>query len=256
MKTVSLMMLTIDRYDITKQCLDHNMQNTGLSASEFNLELLVADNGSTDERIIKYIQQAPCLTYHRVNARNEGVGRAFNQLELRATGDYLVFLGNDIKLPKGWLAEAIRYLDAVPKSGIAGFDWGHGGVPTCEGRDFGGRTIIAHWLTPKLNRVFGVWVMRRGLVDHLGLFPELYEFYGLEDSNFNERVNRAGYNSFYIPNMKSEHLCNDVGNGTSYRAMKDRSMSINLGLFAKDVQRWEAGGELVEATAVMRIPLQ
>lgn len=251
---VSLMMLTIDRYEMTTDTWRKNISHATINLHpHLQLEHLVCDNGSKDRRIVDYFAEERGIHYHRVNSTNEGCGRAFNQLFLRATGDYLVLLGNDLLNGPGWLDECIRYADKVPDSGIVGIDWGHGHIPPVSER--GG--IHAHWLTPQLNRVFGTWVMRREVIEKVGFFCEDYGPYGLEDSDFNERVNRAKLQSLYVPNagIKSTHLGHDVGEDSAYRKMKDESLARNLPIFNARMEQMNTAGWKPEPLPPMRDPL-
>lgn len=239
MRKVSLLMLTINRFELTTSTYEKNLERARTNLpDDVEIETLICDNGSTDKRIVEYFKNRRELSYHRINSKNEGVGRAFNQLFLRAWGDYIVLLGNDILLPDGWLAEGIAYAEKVPNSGIIGFDWGHGGVPPLT-RKIG---FCAHWLTETLDKVFGVWLMRREVIKTIGLFHERFFPYGLEDSDFNNRVNLAGFNSLYVPNMKSEHLGADVGENSDYRAMKDKSLGENLKILNDQVAHYDTRG--------------
>lgn len=179
------------------------------------------------------------MDYFRENQANEGVGKAFNQLYLRSTGDLIVLMGNDILMPPGWLAEMVKYATQVPRSGLIGVDWGHGGVPPISAQ-FG---INAHWLNGKYDRVFGTTMVRRQVIEQVGLFYEGYGPYGLEDSDLNERVNRAAFNSCYVPNIhfRSQHLDHDVGSNTEYRRMKDKSLADNLAIFHERVAQFDKG---------------
>lgn len=236
--TVSLLMLTIDRFEITSKVWRQNIANAQVNLPPtVNFELLVCDNGSTDRRIVDFFAKDD-VDYHRVNKRNEGVSHSFNQLFIRSSGDVIVLMGNDIQCDPGWLHEALRYAYGMPNSGIIGIDWGHGGVPPIT-RKLG---VNAHHLNAQMNRVFGTWIMRRRVMDEIGLFHEGYGPYGIEDSDFNERVNRAGFNSLYIPHMRSHHLCNDVGNGTEYRKAKDQSLAKNCAIFNHRLTRFDADG--------------
>jgi GT2 family glycosyltransferase len=243
-------MLTIDRFEMTSQTMEHNLKNAG---KLHTLEVLIADNGSKDRRIVNHFACHPQVTYHRVNSKNEGCGKAFNQLFLRSKGEYICLLGNDIEMPPGWCDEMVKYAHGVPNSGIIGMDWGHSGLPPMDLK-FG---IHGHWLTKQLNRVFGAWVLRREVIDKVGFFPDHYDVYGLEDSSFNERVNRSGFNSVYVPNthFKSSHLAPDVGENSEYRKMKDASMGRNLAFLHDDVYQWDRGKPLYEPLPQMRDPL-
>lgn len=245
---VSLLMLTLDRFALTRDTLTNNIRN----AENFcEMELLVADNGSKDREIAMWIAGHPLTKYHRRNRTNEGVAKAFNQLYLRATGDFICLLGNDLALPKGWLREMIGYAQGVPNSGIIGMDWGHGSLPP-QTFQHGSH---AHWLTPQLNRVFGVWVMRRAVIETLGFFHEGFDVYGIEDSDFSERVNRAGFNSCYVPskNFKCDHLGVQAHDEGEYRKMKDASLQKNLGIFLDRMSKFTLNG-LIEPLPEMRDP--
>lgn len=234
---ISLMMLTIDRFEITRESWRINLANamTNLPAN-VELEFLVCDNGSTDRRVVDYFKTV--VHYHRANSRNEGVGHAFNQLFLRSTGDVIAMVGPDLRNDPGWLWECARYALEVPNSGIIGLDWGHGQTPpvTMKNGHIGG------WLTPKLDRVFGTWVFRRRLIDEIGFFHEGFGPYGMEDSDFNERVNRAGFNSCYHPTLRCKHVCNDVGEKSAYRRMKDESLQKNSHIFWARHARYNEDG--------------
>lgn len=231
---VSFLMLTIDRYEITKKVWENNLINT----HNFDLEFLICDNGSEDKRIIDYFK--PIAKYHRVNFKNEGIAKAFNQLYLRSSGEYIVCMGNDIALPYNWLSTAISYLDKIHNPGLCGFDWGHSSLPPLSER-FG---IQAHWTNKEFHKVFGSWIFKRSLIDDLGFFYDNFDKYGLEDSEFNERVFRSGYNSFYLPGMKSEHLCHDVGQSSEYRKMKDIALDKNYYIMQERLKIFDAGGPL------------
>lgn len=247
---VSLFALTIDRYELTKRSIETNIANAQSAAP---MELLVCDNGSKDRRVVDWVAKHPLLSYHRVNSKNEGVGKAFNQLYLRAKGDILCFIGSDLELPKGWLKEVLGYVNGVPNAGIVGMDWGHGGVPPLTFQ-YGSH---AHWLTPQLNRIFGLWCFKRELIDRVGFFPEHYDVYGMEDSSFNERVTRAGFKSLYVPNINFRCTHTGVGNEDTgeYREMKNKSLGHNCNLFAQDVAKWDTGGAIFEPLPPMREPL-
>lgn len=247
---ISLFALTWERAELSISTMQTNIANAKNFAP---MELLVCDQGSKDRRAVDWVKANPLTTYLRENKRNEGVGKSFNQLYLRSKGEYLCFMGSDLALPPGWLAEMLGYAKGVPNSGIIGMDWGHGGIPPLTFKN----GSHAHWITPALDRVFGVWMMRREVVESVGLFCEEFQEYGLEDSNFNNRVNKAGFLSCYVPN--THFKCKHVGVGDQdtgeYRAMKDKSLQKNLEIFSRLEREYQAGRPLKEALPEMREPL-
>jgi len=243
---ISILLLTIDRYELTKQIWEHNIRVCGVPIEQ--LEFLVCDNGSTDKRVIEYFN--PIAHYHRVNSRNEGIGKALNQLYLRSTGSIICNFGNDTELPESWLARGVEALNTIEKPGIVGITHNDPGVPreTKHGFD-------AHWLTEKMNRVFGTWMYKREMIEQVGFFCELYGPYGIEDSDFNERVNRMGFNSCYLPGLRSKHLVEDVGQQTDYRKMKDESMGRNWSIFGQRIELFNRHGVEREPLPPLREPL-
>lgn len=232
---ISLLGLTWDRLEVTKHVFTHNLENAGVPREE--MELLVCDNGSTDPKVHEFVETLNPV-YHRINSKNEGIGHSLNQLYLRSKGDIIVTFSNDIELPNGWAMIAKEYLAAVPNCGIAGFDWGHDSLPAIT-TQFG---VKAHWLNPTLNRVFGTWILKRKVIEEIGFFCEDYGPYGIEDTDFNERVNLAGFHSFYMPGVISNHLVNDVGQDTEYRKMKDVSLHANCAVFNARAPKWHTDG--------------
>lgn len=238
-------MLTWDRFNETKQVLETNLSNLGLK----DFELLICDQGSSDPRVIELIESYK-PNYFRKNSKNEGVGKSLNQLFLRSSGDYIAFLANDILMPNVWAARAISALMKVPNAGLCGFDWGHSCTPPLSWK----LGLEAHWLTPVLNRVFGCCVFKRKVVQEIGFFHEGYDVYGIEDSDFNERVNLAGFNSFYLSNARSNHIGVGASDAGEYRAMKDRSLAFNVGLFGERLKNFHLTG-IVEPPCDWRDPI-
>ena len=98
--------------------------------------------------------------------------------------------------------------------------------------------------------------MNRSVVDNLGLFYEGFDVYGLEDSDFNERVNRFGYHSCYISNEKWKcvHLGVRDHDKGEYRKMKNKSMEKNAAIFMERAYHNYKDG-LKEPLPPMREPL-
>lgn len=233
---VSILMLTLDRYEQTKQVLEHNLKNCGHD----DYELLVADNGSTDQRVVELVKEMR-TAYHRINKKNEGVARAFNQLILRAKGELICLMGNDILNPDGWLDELVKYAKAVPKCGIVGIECTTP-VPTIEERN----GIIAHYCRhdqgEHKDKVFGTMLFSREVLETVGGFCEEFHPYGLEDSDYNNRVNLAGFQSLYVPVRKSQHIGNDVGEKSEYRKMKDDSLHRNHEIYMRRCKEYPEAG--------------
>jgi GT2 family glycosyltransferase len=238
-RKISILSLTMNRFDAVKQCYGDNINNCGVHCDN-PLELLVADNGSSDQRVIDYIASFH-PAYHRLNKVNEGVGRAFNQLLVRCTGDFICLMGTDIKMQPGWLEELLKYADAVPNAGIIGIKC-TAQIPEMTTRqDKYGRPCHAHYLDAKFDKVFGTMFFSRHVLETVGGFHEGFHPYGFEDSCLNNRVNLAGFTSLYVPGSawQSTHIGEDCADKSDYRRMKDESLARNLSLFGKRSQAYK-----------------
>ena len=241
---ISILLLSWDRYDLLVKTLNHN-----LSVINYPYELLICDQGSKDKKVLDFLETKESM-YFRKNSKNEGIGKSFNQLYLRSHGKYIALMSNDILWPANWGSTMVEWLEKVPNAGLCAFEWWNWLMPPLK-KKFG---YEAYWLAADKNRVYGPMMFKRYVVEQVGLAPESFGPYG-EDFDFNERVNRAGFNSFYIPGVKAQHLGDDVGEQTEYRKMKDASVGPNLDLFWKRHALWEQGESIREPLPPLRDPL-
>jgi glycosyltransferase involved in cell wall biosynthesis len=227
---VSIIMITIDRYEQTKKTLDKILNNTGYE----DFELLVADNGSTDERVIDYIKSLnPAV--HLINGENKGVARTLNQLILRAKGDLIVHTGNDIDLPDGWLKGLLDCHKAIPNTGIAAIHTVEKLYPVQEVNGVGVHVG---------KRIFGTKMFSRKLIDKIGYYREDYHPYGMEDSDLSLRSHYSGMINYYIPSLRARHEGHDCGQDTEYRKMKNESLIRNSKIFEKLAPTFKEGKNL------------
>jgi glycosyltransferase involved in cell wall biosynthesis len=227
---VSIIMITIDRYEQTKKTLDKILNNTGYE----DFELLVADNGSTDERVIDYIKSLnPAV--HLINGENKGVARTLNQLILRAKGDLIVHTGNDIDLPDNWMSEMVKHHELIEDTGICAIHTVEEKYPITEINGIG---------VHKGKRVFGPKMFSKKLIDKIGYYREDYHPYGMEDSDLALRSHYSGFHNYYIQGLKAIHEGHDCGQKTEYRKMKDESLIRNSKLFEELAPTFKEGKNL------------
>jgi GT2 family glycosyltransferase len=246
---ISILLLSIDRYDHLKRTLVYNLENIS-----HPYELLICDNGSSDQRVIEFIESMK-PAYFRKNSINEGCGHSFNQLYLRAKGTHIALMSNDLLWPKDWGLETVTWANKVSNSGLVGILFREGGNPPLAVKN----DFRAHWVTDTgsqdMTRIFGPTTFKREIVEKVGLFAEEFGPYGLEDSDFNERVTMAGLHSFYVPGLKSQHLIEDSGQQTEYRKAKDKSLYANDAIYNKRLKYRIETGDFFEPLPPMREPL-
>jgi N-acetylglucosaminyl-diphospho-decaprenol L-rhamnosyltransferase len=106
------------------------------AAGEASLEIVVADNGSSDGSREMVHAEFPLVTWLELG-ENVGFGRANNAALLDATGRYFCLLNSDAEALPGALAQTLAYLDAHPDVGLAGGQllWPDGRLQTSWGSD-------------------------------------------------------------------------------------------------------------------------
>ena len=118
-------------------------------------ELIVADNGSTDESLEVLKKEFPTVKTIVLD-RNYGFAEGYNRAIEQVDSEYVVLLNSDVETPEGWLAPLLDYMDAHPEvaavqpkirsllkrdyfehAGAAGGYLNGLGYPYCRGRRFG-----------------------------------------------------------------------------------------------------------------------
>lgn len=104
-QSISVGLTTFNRWDYTQKTLE-----ALVSCTPPETEIIIVDNGSTDESIPKlraFVSALRHLGFQRVqlieNPINAGVGCAINQAFSMSSGSLLVKLDNDLLVPPNWL---------------------------------------------------------------------------------------------------------------------------------------------------------
>ena len=84
-----------------------------INHSSSDYELIIVDNGSTE----RYDWEKECDTYIRIK-ENRGISYGWNRGLQVARGQYLVLLGDDTIVHRGWL-EALQKAMDMPAAGLA-----------------------------------------------------------------------------------------------------------------------------------------
>jgi GT2 family glycosyltransferase len=219
---VSLILLTIDRYELTKEIVSDTLHK-----ANYPYELLICDNGSQDKRLIDYINILSPEVFVQ-NKINKGVAKMQNLLISQSKGDYICLIGNDIRMPHNWLSSIVDTYQAIPNSGIAGIH--------CVEKLYEPQTINNKLIHP--GNVFATMLYSRNVLNKVGKICEDYHPYGLEDSDYNIRVNGSGFISYYLGGLQSIHEGSDMHLDTDYRKMKSDSLQNNSDKFNLNVKKY------------------
>ncbi len=83
------------------------------------VEIVVADNGSTDESAALLEREFPSVTLLRL-PENYGFAGGYNRALELLTGDYWVLLNSDVEPAEGWLEPLVAALDTLPDVAAVG----------------------------------------------------------------------------------------------------------------------------------------
>ena len=227
-KNVTILLLCIDRYNLTKKYIGDAMNNAG-----YPFELAISDNGSTEPEIFQWCEGQQPKVYFK-NGYNYGTAQSLNRMIEANPSDYYAFLGNDIELPKDWLKKFVEHAEAIPNHGVIGIDW-RGLASQYPRKTFNGIEVMS------TTNVFGDMFISQSLIDKIGVFCEEYGTYGLFDSDYSLRATAAGRENFYLNGLTSTHFGDDVGQNSEYRRMKDESLKAARPKFDANYAKYMAG---------------
>jgi len=109
---VSVLVLNWNGQSILCSCLESILQDACP-----HIEILVVDNGSTDDSVSLVKEHFPQVRVI-LNGANLGFSRGYNAAVPHARGKFLVFLNNDIVVKQGWLEPIVDTFLENPKIGI------------------------------------------------------------------------------------------------------------------------------------------
>lgn len=209
--------------------------------TEQDFELIVVDNGSTDESLEQARAYCARKNFTLIeNGRNTGFSHAVNQGIARAQSEYVVLFNNDAFAEPDWLAELIRAADADPRifavqslmlrfyepelADDAGdyVTWMGFACKEGDGR------LASRYTKPR--RIFsacgGAALYRKSILDEIGVFDENFFAY-FEDVDLSWRANNAGYRNMFCPTARCRHICGASTGAVRYNAFKSQQSGRN-----------------------------
>jgi len=112
---VSIIIVNYNGYQFLKNCLSSILKNT-----YSNYEIIIADNGSTDQSVSKIKKDFPKESniFFTELKKNIGPSAARNEAFKISHGEFIAFLDNDTQVEKNWIKEAVKLFLKNPKIGI------------------------------------------------------------------------------------------------------------------------------------------
>ena len=211
---VSIIIPVYNRAPLTRRCLEALLGGH----SQENFEIVVVDDASTD------MTQQLLAGYERgirvaVRRENGGFAAACNEGAAAASGEYLVFLNNDVVPRAGWLDALVRHAGSHPQAAAVGskllFPDGtvqHAGVTICQ--DLYPRHLYAgfpadHPAVNKSRRFQAVtaasMLVRQRPFEEVGGFDTAFRN-GFEDVDLCLRLGECGYEVHYSHESVCDHL--------------------------------------------------
>ncbi len=202
--------------------------------TEQDFELIVIDNGSTDESlaIARSYQGHPGYTLIE-NNHNTGFSYAVNQGIRLAKGEYVALFNNDAFAEPDWLAELIRTAEADKRIfGVSSLMIRHfereladdaGDYVTLLGFACkrGDGLKVSRYTKPcrTFSACGGAALYRKSILDKIGLFDENFFAY-YEDVDISWRANNQGYRNVFCPTAKCYHICGATTGAVRYNPFK------------------------------------
>jgi GT2 family glycosyltransferase len=191
-------------------------------------EVIVVDNGSTDDSLLNIRKRYPRVKII-VNGRNLGFAEGNNVGIRESSSPYILLLNDDTVVGKSVLKDLVEAIQADPKIGIAGPEvlyheapdriWSAGcrisslGYASHMGKGRKGESC--HVLRP-VDYICGCAILiKREVVNKIGLLEPKYFTY-FEDADYCFRARKAGYQCLYVPSptvwhkSKAEWITNQV----------------------------------------------
>jgi len=231
---LSVVIPTWNAADLVLKAVGH-LQQPGASQGG---ELIVVDDGSTDDTAGRVRQQFPAVVVLEQGA-NRGFGAAVNAGFQAARGSYLGTVNNDVVVSWSTLRELVSFLEENPEAAAAAprirdptgerqrvvFDFPRPPWDLLARRlDRRRRRTKAQTMESadpvRSEYLRGACVVfRRAALEEVGLFDEQF-FMFAEELDLFRRLDGAGWTSWVVPRIVAEHA-----GGQSSRAHQDRTVS-------------------------------
>lgn len=200
-----------------KQHLTNALNSVKEHTKNFDYELILVDQGSTDGSVELVEKQFPWVQLIK-NKENLGIPIASNKAIRKAKGKYLYFLGNDTIVSKNWLQPCIDLVESEPMMAIVG------------------STLAApskiNSIKPQKKWKYRDNVCSQGMLatkkvfDLVGLYDEKhFNPYGGEETDWEYRALKAG---FKIAETE-ESIVGHIGGGDTKRQNPNRELLLNIG---------------------------
>ncbi|MBO6576582.1 MAG: glycosyltransferase family 2 protein [Rhodothermales bacterium] len=245
-----------------------------------NVEVVLADNGSTDDSVTWVRQHHPSVRVIE-HGSNLGFCAGNNRAIEQTDSPYVVLLNNDVEVEPDWLDHLIDEAEAQPKvaalqpkvlqfderhlfeyAGAAGGHLDRFAYPFARGRiffdleeDLGqyDEPADVFWATG------AAMLLRRSALDTVGLLDEAFEFH-MEEIDLCWRLQRAGFRVRAVPASKVYHMGgSSLAQGSPRKTrynFRNSLLMLYKNLPPAEFRRAFAGRLVLDSLAVIRFLLR
>lgn len=185
-------------------CLPDCLTSLHQSFHRLKFEVILVDNGSTDESLAFVRQKFPAVKII-ANKGNFGFSRANNQGFKLAAGRYVMLLNADTITKDGACEQLVEFLDAHPSAGAAApkllnID----GTVQHQGGLFNRRFWLAREPVQVDFAVGAALVVRKEVVAKVGGLDENF-FFANDDLDWCLRIRQVGWPIYFLPQVEIVH---------------------------------------------------
>jgi GT2 family glycosyltransferase/glycosyltransferase involved in cell wall biosynthesis len=237
----SIIIVTYNNLNYTKLCIESLFSKTQYP----NFEIIIVDNNSTDgtKDYLRDLADKKNEVKVIFNSDNKGFPKGNNQGILAASGEYIVFLNNDTVVTRGWLSKLIKHLEnkdigiVGPVTNFCGneakIDVPYKNIEEMDGFSEG---YLRKNMEPvefdiKVLAMYCL-VMKKRLIEEVGLLDERFEIGMFEDDDFSHRVRLKGYRVVCVEDVFIHHF-----GEVSFNKLKESGEYMKL--FDRNKKRFE-----------------
>ena len=207
---VTLLMLTFNTWEYTKQAIDSIFENT-----KTPFQLIVIDNGSKDQTTEELRANDDIILIE--NTRNLGFAAGFNQALGFVKTPYFTILNSDIVVGKNWLSNMIEVMESEKDIAIVGPRSNYVSGPQLDKtaqytteKELQDMTIAYSnnqvFPARTLERiVFFCTLLKTDLISEIGGLDERFGIGNFEDDDYCRRAINAGYKCAIADNTFVHH---------------------------------------------------
>lgn len=231
---LSIIILNYNTKDLLIDCL----RSLDRINDEVNFEVIVVDNGSTDDSVVEISNLKPQISNLKLkvikNEDNLGFGVGNNKAKDIARGKYILFLNTDTIVHKDTLKKCVEYLDKHDDVGAltCRVELNDGSLDKDTRRSFitpwigfvhiftgldrlfpNSKLFAKYWygyipenITHEVDAIQGAFFMSpKKILDKVNWFDEDYFLDG-EDVDLSWKIKELGYKNIYFPEVRILHL--------------------------------------------------